>query len=164
MQKTFVILFSLAIVGCASVDDFRGYSPEKRANLACNNRKEFRAMKDKKRELENLIEASNKDLQRGYKLHSQCKMVKVPDNYGSATCSSTGTNSATCTQYQSTSDKLECVDVPVPLDATLERSNLAQFQSDARALDSKITSTWNACTTYVSGLSAEDAFKFYKGR
>lgn len=149
----------IGLVGCTTVNDFRQMNPEKRAEIACKNRREIRSLIEQQNQYKSSIASTQSDLNRGYKLHTQCRNVEVK---GDATVScNSNFGYTTCNETRPTETRQVCQDTPVPLNYELERDNLNRYQTNARALETKLSATWSSCLRYVGGLSADDAYKFY---
>jgi hypothetical protein len=146
--------------GCATVDDFRKMSPTQRAEIACKNKNEFKSLADQKRQYGEAISVIQTNLARGYSVHTQCRNVVTS---GAATTSCSGSYGfTTCTESRPKETKQVCQETPVSLNFDLERNKLSQYQASFRTLDEKINSLWNSCISYVSRLSSEDAYNFYR--
>lgn len=62
---------------CTTLDDFKSWTPERRAEHVCSKRSDVQSLREQQRSLEAGINRSQAALSRGYHIHTQCRNVVV---------------------------------------------------------------------------------------
>lgn len=146
----------LLLAACTTVDDFRRYSPDQRAQLVCERDSGIRAQDQRLAEWQAQHAQTQQALDRGYHVHRQCREVPTA---ATEVCETEG-NRRVCRTRES-KPRLECEETPVPLNVALEKEKLAAYalniQQQAQARDQ----AWQACFARVRALSPEAAFTLF---
>lgn len=162
-MKIFTIfspVFILALSGCTTVDDFKRMTVEERARRVCERQKNIVDISQEWKSRRNDIQSANEDLSRGYKIHTQCQQVKV---YGQATTSCTRFGSQVqCSEYRPEKFETRCNESPVSINPELEKRNIQQWMGEVKMLEQKFRNEWQSCTNFISSLTPEGAYRYYK--
>jgi hypothetical protein len=62
---------------CTTLDDFKSWTPERRAEHVCSKRSDVQGLREQQRSLEAGVQRSQAALTRGYHIHTQCRNVVV---------------------------------------------------------------------------------------
>lgn len=161
MKKQFIITFVVlfAIVGCTTVDDFRKMSPSERARRVCIKSPNIVNLTTQKTTLSESIRAAQIDLGRGYKVHKQCRQVKV---YGqtTTTCQNFG-GIVRCTEDRPESFETRCTESPVVINPELERQNIQSWSQTLIRTEQNLTTEWNYCNQWIGRMTADEAYGYY---
>lgn len=148
-----VLLGLCGLSACTTIDDFRRYSPEQRAQLVCERDAGIRAQDMRLAEWLRLHGQTQAALDRGYLVHQQCRKVPTATT---EVCETQG-NRQVCKTKEG-EPRRECEDIPVPLDAALERSKLAAYAENIARGTQEREQAWQRCFAGVLPLSPEAAF------
>lgn len=158
-----VCLATVWASACTSLDEFKTWSPERRADDVCKNRSDLRGMREQQRSLELGIAKTHEALTRGYHLHTQCRNVVVHGPLVEKCVSSRKDKDAepkrTCTLVPSERIVNECSDTPVPLSAEVEKEKIQQWTANLAQSRAQEAGIYAACVQQVMGMSAEEAYK-----
>jgi hypothetical protein len=159
-MRVFTLLLVLTLSACATLDDFRKMSPTERARLVCERKNDIQQLSAEQRQLAGAIQSSQMDLGRGYKVHTQCRPVKV---YGpvTTTCKKVG-NVTECTEFRPEAYEKRCIETPVSLNPDLERQNIQAWSSAQIQVSQSLQEAWRKCMDFVERLSPEEAFRQYQ--
>ncbi len=152
-----VPLLVLALTACTTVDDFRRYTPERRAQLVCERQPEVASLAMRLGTVSRQHADTQAALDRGYHLHRQCHEVRPAVR---EVCETQGTRRV-CTTREVGEPRLECREVPVPLVYSLETTKLAAYAQEMNSLSQSHAQAWERCFQHVRTLSAEAAFGLY---
>ena len=159
-MRVFTLLLVLTLSACTTVDDFRKMSPTERARLVCERKNDIQQLSAEQRQLAGAIQSSQMDLGRGYKVHTQCRPVKV---YGpvTTTCKKVG-NVTECTEFRPEAYETRCIETPVSISPDLERQNIQAWSSAQIQVSQSLQEAWKKCMDFVERLSPEEAFQQYQ--
>lgn len=149
-------LAALLLVACTTVDDFRRYSPERRAQLVCERDSSIRAQDQRLAEWQRLHAQTQQALDRGYHVHTQCREVPTA---ATEVCETEGKRRVCKTREAK--PRLECEETPVPLDAQLEMGKLAAYAQNIQRQAQEREQSWQRCVAHVRTLSPEAAFDLF---
>lgn len=148
-----ILLGLLGLGACTTLDDFRRYSPERRAQLVCERDAAIRAQDMRLAEWHRLHAQTQVALDRGYHVHQQCRQVPTA---ATEVCETQGSRRVCKTREGE--PRRECEDIPVPLDAALERNKLAAYAENIARGTQERDQAWQRCFAGVLPLSPEAAF------
>ena len=149
----------LLAAGCTTVETFREMSPDQRAQAVCNKQSRIVELKKEKDALEGNINNAQKALARGYRIHKQCRKEKVYGPLKRSCVTKDGVSICTETRNESYEDR--CTEIPVPINAEAERTNIAQWSAELKPIKEQYRANWDRCYNWAVNLSAEDAFNNY---
>lgn len=153
LRRGLVLLGLCVLVACTTIDDFRRYSPEQRAQLVCERDTTIRAQDMRLAEWHRLHAQTQAALDRGYLVHQQCRRVATATT---EVCETQGNRRVCKTKEEE--PRRACEDTPVPLDAALERSKLAAYAENIVRGTQERDQAWQRCFEGVLPLSPEAAF------
>ncbi len=148
------------VSACTTVDDFRKMSPAERASRVCNRQQNIKSLVTERDRLATAIQATQADLGRGYKVHRQCSQVKV---YGNPTtsCQKAG-NQINCTEYRPESYTTQCQELPVSLNAELEKEKIQSWSIAHQDTVQRLQFEWQKCNESMVRLTPEEAYEHYR--
>ena len=149
----------LVLTGCTTVGDFKKMSADQRAVAVCRGQQNIKALIAQKKVTQESISDAQNALARGYRVHTQCRQVKV---YGASTttCSTFG-GYTTCNESRPESYETRCTETPVSINPDQEKSNIRSWSQSLDPLEKRINGEWQECYQFIYKLSPEDAFKHY---
>lgn len=153
VRPSLVLLGLCGLSACTTLDDFRRYSPEQRAQLVCERDAAIGAQNMRLAEWLRLHAQTQAALDRGYFVHQQCRQVPTA---ATEVCDTQGSRRVCKTKDGE--PRRECEDIPVPLDAALERSKLAAYAENIARGTQERDQAWQRCFASVLPLSPEAAF------
>ncbi|QRR34269.1 hypothetical protein JNX00_22020 [Hydrogenophaga sp. YM1] len=153
LRRGLVLPGLCGLLACTTIDDFRRYSPEQRAQLVCERDTAIRAQDMRLAEWHRLHAQTQAALDRGYLVHRQCRRVATATT---EVCETQG-NRRVC-QTKEGEPRWACEDTPVPLVAALERSKLAAYAENIVRGTQERDQAWQRCFAGVLALSPEAAF------
>lgn len=145
------------LAACTTIDDFRRYTPDQRAQLVCERQADIGALDMRLGEVSRLHDETKAALDRGYHIHRQCR--KVPTTV-TEVCEQKGSKRV-CKTREGGKPRQECEDTPVPLDLSLETGKLAAYTRSLDELTRERHTAWERCIAHVRGLSPEAAFNLF---
>jgi hypothetical protein len=77
ISLTAACLAAALTAACTTLDDFKSWTPERRAEHVCGKRSDVQGLREQQRSLEAGINRSQAALTRGYHIHTQCRNVVV---------------------------------------------------------------------------------------
>lgn len=163
-QRILLILLSLIVSGCVSLDDFKNMSALERANYICPRNGAVKKYRSLANDYEAMIVEQSKLISKGYKVHKSCQNVEVKKQ-GSATCKSDGSGqnlTTTCDTPTHTSYQEICMEIPVPINIAYEREQLEIFIELNRNAENKAEEILQKCYEQVYQMSAEQAYEYYR--
>lgn len=147
---------ALLLAGCTTVDDFRRYSPDQRAQLVCERDSGIRAQDQRLAEWQRLHGQTQQALDRGYHVHTQCREVPTA---ATEVCEIEGKRRVCKTRE--TKPRQECEETPVPLNVALEKEKLAAYAQNIQRQAQEREQSWQGCFARVRTLSPEAAFDLF---
>lgn len=159
-----LILLISGLIGCTTVQDFRKMTPDERATRVCNRKPHIARLVSQRESLQLSVQTAREALSRGYRIHKQCKQIKV---YGNATTTCTekeiarGQRSMVCTESKPESFVEECNETPVSINPENERLNIQGWLLDLDVLQERFSREWDECYRYIRSLSPDEAYKQY---
>lgn len=149
-------LTALLLTACTTVDDFRRYSPDRRAQLVCERDNSIRAQDQRLAEWQALHAQTQQALDRGYHVHRQCREVPTA---ATEVCEIEGKRRVCKTREAK--PRLECEETPVPLNVALEKEKLVAYAQNIQRQAQEREQSWQACFARVRALSPEAAFALF---
>lgn len=149
-------LTALLLTACTTVDDFRRYTPDRRAQLVCERDLGIRAQDQRLAEWQGLHAQTQQALDRGYHVHRQCREEPTA---ATEVCETEGKRRV-C-QTREAKPRQVCEETPVPLNVPLEKEKLAAYAQNINRQAQERQQSWQACTTRVRALSPEAAFDLF---
>lgn len=149
--------------GCTTVDDFRAMAPAQYAALACSEVDEVQSYQSALASEYERLKHLRGNVERGYALHRDCRMVRVPD--GAVTrCRPAGPDGrrSICETIPRWRTVEECHDIPVPINVAEERQKLEASEARYKALQEKASAFESACREAVERLSPDDAYQIWE--
>lgn len=161
-----LILLITGLIGCTTVQDFRKMTPDERATRVCNRKPHIMRLVSQREGLQASIQTSREALSRGYRIHKQCKQVRV---YGNTTTTCTeketfpgsGQRSMVCKESKPESFVEECNEAPVSISPENERANIQGWLLELEGIQERFSREWDECYSYIRSLSPEEAYKQY---
>ena len=149
----------LAAAGCTTLETFKEMSPDQRAQKVCEEQSHIVSLWKEKSSLESNITDAQKSLARGYRIHKHCQKERI---YGplNRTCV-TKNNTTRCTESRPESYVDRCTEIPVPINAEAERTNIAQWSATLKPINEQYRAAWDKCYNWAVKLSPEEAFSNY---
>lgn len=161
-----LIVLITGLIGCTTVQDFRKMTPDERATRVCNRKPHIMRLVSQRESLQASVQSAREALSRGYRIHKQCKQVKV---YGDTTTTCTeketfsgsGQRSMVCKESKPESFVEECNETPVSINPDNERLNIQGWLLDLEELQERFAREWDECYQYIRSLSPDEAYKHY---
>ena len=158
MKKSWLVFAVFLLGGCAkTLEDFQEMSSQERTRYVCEEHREVRKLSSRTDDALQLMRESEEVVQRGYRVHKSCK--KIP-YFTEENCSFSEEGVLTCKKKKEY--ETVCEEVPVAIDADLEKEKLRSHERDyeeyGRLLREKVTQ----CRDHVQDLGAEEAFDYYQ--
>lgn len=95
-------------------------------------------------------------LHRGYRVHTSCDVVDLPDNI-TQQCTRQG-QVETCREVREARSRKECHDALMPVDRRGEESNRQRYEQRLTALEAQRSINWNRCFSRALLMTPEEAF------
>lgn len=150
----------ILMAGCTTLSDFKKMSREQRAEAVCKKQPIFQDLAQRRAALLSQVADAKAALSAGYRVHTQCRTVKV---YGNATAScSTFGGSTNCIESRPESYENQCTETPVSINPELERDNISRWVAEAESIKSDGLEKAKLCYQAVYRMSAEEAYKHYR--
>lgn len=147
-------MLALALTACVSIDDFRRYSPEQRAQMVCQRQPAIRQLDVQLDELRHQHAHTRAALDRGYHLHRQCQVIP---GRSKEVCESREGRQF-CRIVRVSEDREVCAETPVAMDAAFESSKLNALSADIVRVARAREDNWQSCFAHVIQLTPEAAF------
>lgn len=157
-RPTWVLLASAwLLASCVSLDDYRRMSPEERAQRVCRGHPAVREDDAQIAHTRSLMADTDQALHRGYRVHTRCNTVDLPDNI-TQQCSRQG-GTETCREVREARNRKECSDTLLPVDRVAEQANRLRYEQRLSALDLQRNLNWNRCFGQAVLMTPEEAYK-----
>jgi homoserine acetyltransferase len=147
-------LASTVLAACVSIDDFRRYSPEQRAQVVCQRQASIVQLDAQLDGLRQQHAHTRAALDRGYHVHRQCRLI--PGRTQEVCESREGRQ--VCKTSRVSEDREVCTETPVAMDAAFETAKLNAQANDIVRLARARDTNWQSCFAHVIQLSPEAAF------
>jgi hypothetical protein len=158
------LLTTMVLLGCAtSKEDFEQMSLTERQAAVCYGSDTFEQRKQQLAFYEEEITSKQSVLNLGYRIHTQCRQVKIiappPDCSGY----STDLGKSTCqgTAWTRNSYETQCTETPVSIDPRYEREMLDEYRQTYSDLSSSHSKLTQQCFTRISEMPPEAAYIYY---
>ena len=163
MVKYLVLVLPLLTVGCATTqEDFAAMSSSDRQRAVCYGSNAFKQRKEQLSVLKTEIEKKQVVLSRGYRIHTQCRQVKI--TAPPKDCSGQSSLGRTvCEGTAWTRDRYEnqCTETPVSIDPRYERESLDEYRNASAKLTALHSKRTQACLTRVARMPSQAAYIYY---
>ena len=163
ISSTFIISAALLVSGCTSLKDFQRMDANTRAQFVCDRDTLVNQHKDVVSDLQSKIDNTMQALERGYRIHTSCRTVFIsqPD----VKCTSVekdGKKTSSCEQITRIVRKEVCDEIPVSIDADLEKEHLQQYRGELEKAKIEQSTAYYGCHSRIHPMSAEESFNYFK--
>ncbi len=162
MRTILALVAVLVVSGCTTVDDFVALTPEQRAEKACLNVTEFKQEYKELSALSTNIVQTQMDLNRGYKIHKQCRTVQTAGN-AQTNCYQTFSG-VQCDTFTVPNYQTVCDEIPVAINPEFETQKLEKMKELYPVLKETLQQKYNACYQTVLQMTPDQAFAVWKSR
>ena len=159
-----LLLNSLAFLGCASTaEDFQNMSLPERQAAVCYGSDAFEQRKQQLSFYEEEITNKQNVLNLGYRIHTQCRTVKIKAPPPDCSGYSTDMGKSTCqgTAWTRDSWETQCTETPVSIDPRYEQETIDEYRQTYSDLSSSHSELTQQCFTRISEMPPEAAYIYY---
>jgi hypothetical protein len=152
----------IGVTACTSLEEFKTWTPERRAAHVCKNRSDLQGLRQQQRALEEGIARAQTALSRGYHLHTQCRHLVVPgpliERCVTAKRDKDQQPQRICALVPSERLVNDCTDTAVPLVAELEKEKIQHWTASLAQSRDQESAIYATCTQHVMHMTPEQAY------
>ncbi len=167
MHRKLLPILIIFTVGCAlTLEDFYGMSRYKRAELVCgqsdnarHKKSEISQLDDEYREVQVEISRKEQLLEKGFRIHRQCRKVQVKSD-------------SNCVENNECVEKTyveDCVETPIPINYDYEERKLEELRAALSSINFLLTESkadwelaYNNCYERAQSLSVKESYEYYE--
>ena len=163
MVRYLILVLPLLVAGCATTqEDFAAMSSSDRQRAVCYGSNSFKQRKEQLAVYKTEIEKKQVVLSRGYRIHTQCRQVKITappkdcsgqSRLGKTVCEGTA--------WTRDSYETQCTETPVSIDPRYERESLDQYRKASAKLAAVHSKRTQACLNRVAQMPSQAAYIYY---
>ena len=161
MARTLLIGMAALLAACTTLDDYRRMTPEQRARHVCARQQRLLEGDAAIEQVRGLIADTELALHRGYRVHSQCRRVELPDNVTQKCTTTSGPKGQTqvCREEREERSRRECTDTVITIDRSLEEANHRSYVQRMADLQARRAADGRQCFDQALRMTPEEAFR-----